>query len=106
MTVLQITEIDLPRQERMIRMVLKHQDPDDGNFTACLQRRHDSVSDYFRPPPGFVQSLQFRATELAPAAASNVIEYCTILLSPESQHRIAGQRVGESQQAITVDRIR
>ncbi len=32
---LRLAEITLPRQDRMIRTVLKHQNPEDGNFTAA-----------------------------------------------------------------------
>ena len=75
-------------------------------FTESLERRWDPVSGNFRPPPGFDQPPQFRATELAHMATGNVIGYCTILLRPENVGLLKEQQIPQGEDSITVDRIR
>jgi len=76
------------------------------HFTECLERRYEPVSGYFRPPPGFKQKPEFRATELASMAIGNVIGYCGILLNPDNAEFLEKQRTHTDADAITADQMR
>ena len=74
-------------------------------FANGLERRWDPKSGFFRPPPGFNQEPQFRATELASMAISNTIDYCRILLSTEHANLLQEQVVPKGEVPITAERI-